>query len=487
MKIQLNKEGVSLSTHYIETLVLLYLPLEKFGISEKDSLLDFSVSDNDGIFYGSAELTFDGISTKKTLSIPVSEFPDETDKAKCFAGRLFLDLFSERFGYTPPWGIMTGVRPAHLAFELMRKGCSPEKSRNIIERYYLADHDKAKLAVTLALIDKELCEGMNGNEYSLYIGIPFCPTRCRYCSFVSYATDGLKSLLPEYMEKLSSEISSVTDVAKEVSLKLKSVYVGGGTPSILDEGALEHFLEHINRCTENESFEFDFEGGRPDTLTRKKLEILKKHGVKRLCINTQTTNDEILRLVGRNHTFEDYKRAFYDACELGFVINTDLIAGLPGESYESFCRSLDDVCTLNPQNITVHSFSLKKSSDYTVGGQRLDVTDKGISDMLSYCEKKMSMTGYHPYYMYRQKNTSGNLHNVGYTDSMEHMGLYNVYMMEGLHSVLACGAGASTKLVSGDMKTTEKIYNHKYPYEYLKADDDILKKKEVIKRFFENR
>ena len=222
-------------------------------------------------------------------------------------------------------------------------------------------------------------------------------------------------------------------------------------------------------------------------MTKEQLSILADCGVNRLSINTQSTYDTILQSVCRCHTFEDYKKAFFLAKNMDFAINTDLIAGLPGESVESFCKSIDDVLFISPDNFTVHSFSLKKSSEYTVCGQTFDNSDRSIDKMLSYSSLKMKEHRYFPYYMYRQKNTDGNFENVGYTNSENAIACYNIYMMEGFHSVLAAGAGASTKLVSRNLSTTGKIYNPKYPYEYLRAKDDILKNKEQILLFYKEK
>ncbi len=488
MRINLVSDDKKVGVQYIQSLVLLFMPCEKFSQSDEGgTVLDFFIEVTDGCFVGKAVLVYEETKTEKFLCERVSDYDGSGNSAKCFAGKLFLSLFSERFSYKPPWGIMTGVRPARFALEFLRCGKTKEETKNLLQKYYFADADKAELAILVALFDMDVLDSAQIREYSLYIGIPFCPSRCRYCSFVSYATPKLRSLLPEYISALSDEVDILCQTANEADLKLKSIYIGGGTPSVLDASQMKTFLERVRNAVGDGDFEFTYEAGRPDTVTEEKLSVLRDFGVTRLSINTQTTNDEILRSVGRNHTFNDYKKAYFAAKEKGFFVNTDLIAGLPGEAVESFQKSIDDVCALSPDNITVHSFSLKKSSEYTVSGQKLCSDDRHMERMLSYSSSKLSFNGYFPYYMYRQKNTDGNFENVGYTKEKEGVALYNVYMMEGFHSVLAAGAGASTKLVSKDLSTIGKLYNPKYPYEYLRDINDILKNKEQILSFYKEK
>ncbi len=488
MQIILDTDIPDISKHYIETLVLLYLPMEKFGENDTESSLFVSVKEKDGWYLGNIVYKENGNENIEELSLPQKSEGGYPLSAKSFVGKLFISLFGKLLSYYPPWGMLTGVRPARFALDIMEKGNSADMTKKILCENYLCTPEKASLAVDVAGFDKKLFESDNEKAYSLYIGIPFCPSRCRYCSFVSYSTDNLLSLLPEYINTLCDETGMLVKTANSLGLKLKSIYVGGGTPTVLDEKLLFSFLERLKDIIgDTNGIEFTFEAGRPDTVTKQKLLMLKESGVTRVSINTQTTNDDVLLSVGRRHTYADYLNAYGLAKDMGFSINTDLIAGLPGESVESFKKSIDDIIKISPDNITVHSFSLKKSSDYTVCGGKLDPKDKDISEMLSYSSKRMNRSGYYPYYMYRQKNTGGNFENVGYTKNDSSAALYNVYMMEGLISVLASGAGASTKLVSQDLSDTEKIYNPKYPFEYLRDKENILKHGHKICSFYENR
>lgn len=486
MKISLECSGCKVSELYIQSLVLLYLPLEKFGKNDDNCSLELFISKSEFKFFGKAELVFQQTETLENQTVNYEDFPLELDAAKNFVGRLIIGLFSKRFGFTPEWGMITGVKPARFAYDLSQKGFSDNKILELLKKCYLVQPQKAELSLKLSKIDKEVKQSSSDYQYSLYAGIPFCPTRCRYCSFVSCSTKKLGALLPDYIEKLLSEISSCKQTADKLGLTLKSLYVGGGTPSILDERLLAYFLEKLREYIHETDIEFTFEAGRPDTVTQKKLSLMKASGVNRVCINTQTTDNKILSSLGRGHTFEQYKDALFMAKDFGFVVNTDLIAGLPGETLSGFCKSVDDVLSLRPENITVHSFSLKKSSEYTVSGVRLaDNTD--IAKMLEYSEKTLCNAGYFPYYMYKHKNTAGNLENVGYSDKKGNICLYNIYMMEGIHSVIACGAGASSKLVSKDSSKSESIYNPKYPYEYLEASYDTRKKEKEIIDFYNNK
>lgn len=485
MKILLECFECKVSELYIQSLVLLYLPLEKFGKDDSDSELYVNIKKQENSFFGKAHLVYQNEKISCDFFGNYESFPAHLDKAKNFAGKLIIELFKKRFGFVPKWGMLTGVRPTRFAFDLSENGFSDRETVKLLCENYLVDPKKAELSVGISKIDKAVFDDSEEREYSLYVGIPFCPTRCKYCSFVSCATDKLKSLLPDYIEKLLKEIESVRRVSDNCGLKLKSIYVGGGTPSILDEHLLSSFLFKLRETNPENDIEFTFEAGRPDTVSEQKLSYMREYGVGRVCINTQTTDNKILASVGRGHTFEQYVSAFHLAKKYGFSVNTDLIAGLPRESLSGFCKSVDDCIKLCPENITVHSFSLKKSSDYTVCGTSISQNDNTFSQMLEYSETALSSAGYFPYYMYKHKNTAGNLENTGYSNSEKAIGLYNVYMMEGVHTVIACGAGASSKLVSRDRKS-KNIYNPKYPYEYLSDWCDIHKKEKEIIDFYEN-
>ncbi len=391
------------------------------------------------------------------------------------AGTAFYEAASSLTGYRPPWGVLTGVRPAKIASELMRFGYTPTRAAERITEKYLTAPHKASLAVTVSQAEDRLIRPELRRTCSVYIGIPFCPSRCSYCSFVSYTSPKLLSLIPDYLTALRTNIHTVFDTVRELGLTVSTVYIGGGTPTVLNEEQLCQLLETVNRETDVTGLEeFTLEAGRPDTITKEKLSIAKRLGVSRISVNTQTLNDDVLVSIGRHHTAEQFLRAYDMAKEAGIPhINVDLIAGLTGESAESFSTSVDWIIDLSPDNITVHTFSVKKAAE--IRQENASVYDaEGITAARSvdYAQSALTEAGYAPYYMYRQKNTVGNLENVGYARPGTE-GLYNIYMMEEVHSIFAAGASAVTKFVS-PMKEDgscriERIFEAKYPYEYLEA------------------
>lgn len=488
MKILLNcaqPDRFFVSEHYITTLVLLFRPNEKFGDREVDSL-SVALSEEQGILYGTASLTEKGTTTSHTEHVPAAFYSPTVDRAKAFVGKLIRGLFYTIDGYIPPWGSLTGVRPARFALGFLQKGLSPAQTEAILTEQFGVLPEKAALALRVARIDEAHLREQKPRSVSFYVGIPFCPTRCRYCSFTSYATDGLRALLPDYLEALLDELRQYADAARGLHLVPNSLYVGGGTPTVLSEKQLAGFVERLCRILPPQHFsEFTFEAGRPDTITPEKLRILRQAGVTRICINTQTTNDTVLSSIGRSHTAADFFHAVELARKYDFsVINTDLIAGLPEESTESFAKSLREVLALGLENVTVHAFTLKKSSEFTASGTRLSPADPTIAAMLALTEEATERAGYFPYYMYRQKNTGGNFENVGYARTRESICRYNVDMMEEFHTVLAAGAGASGKLVD-DALHVRKLHNPKYPYEYLKARDYIMENVKELSAFYE--
>ncbi|MBS7369765.1 MAG: coproporphyrinogen dehydrogenase HemZ, partial [Oscillospiraceae bacterium] len=318
--------------------------------------------------------------------------------------------------------------------------------------------------------------------FSLYVSIPFCPSRCSYCSFVSHSVDKAAGLIEEYLEKLIIELKGTADIARQLSLKLDTVYFGGGTPTTLSADELSRLFEALGAFDMGGVREFTVEAGRPDTITREKLLAIKSAGARRISVNPQTMRDSVLSAIGRRHSAADAEAAYHLAREIGFdSINMDLIAGLPTDDEEGFRYSLDRVCALSPENITVHSLSLKRAAELfhkqsgAVSGEAARMTD--------YAHETLAAQGYVPYYIYRQKNTADNRENTGYampgTES-----LYNIFVMEELQTVLAVGAGASTKLVDRAGGRIERLVNFKYPYEYIGRFDETMRTKQRVFEFF---
>ncbi len=472
----------------LEKLSRLFLPLEAFKIITDEpnepsgDLLFTKITEESGEKHLFVKLFLYGKSlcSKKTF-LKDEELNEELELA-CLA----FSLFVEACGFTPSWGILTGVRPSKLMMRHIEK--SGEKAAlEYFEKTLLVSPEKATLAKNVALKEKSIIRLSDDSSFSLYVSIPFCPTRCSYCSFVSHSvgTPSAKKLIPEYVNTLISELKLISKYAKENSLVLKSVYWGGGTPTTLDEGSLDKILTEIeNDFDFSQCLEYTVEAGRPDTVTKEKLETLKRHGVMRVSINPQSFNDNVLNVVKRNHTVSDMLEKYSLAREVGFKsINTDLIAGLPTDTLLSFKNSVDTAISLAPENITVHTLALKRSSEIVTENEG-DALNKSVTEnMIKYAEKALYEAGYEPYYMYRQSKSLGNLENVGWCKKGFEC-VYNVFMMEECHTILSVGAGAVTKLVKNGGEYIERIFNHKYPFEYISRFDELCERKKRITEFY---
>ncbi len=396
---------------------------------------------------------------------------------------LFL-LLKRLTGYTPPWGILTGVRPAKLMTNLCAKN-GEEKTCEYFSKELFVSDEKICLALFVSKKEQPIINQSKKNSFSLYISIPFCPTRCSYCSFVSHSNESAKKLMAPYTELLCRELEEAAKIAKRLSLELESVYIGGGTPTALTAPLLKKLTDCVARnfnITEN--CEYTIEAGRPDSVDTEKLEIIKNCGAKRISINPQTFSDSVLEAIGRRHTSKMTEEAMLAARELGFKnINMDLIAGLPTDTFESFQKTLSKTLSFEPENITVHTLALKRSSNL-VTEEREKGSATEAQKMLSFAFETLLKEGYEPYYMYRQSKCLGNLENVGWAKKGFEC-RYNVYMMEECHTVLACGAGAVTKLRSPVSADIERIFNFKYPYEYIDRFDELLERKEYAEEFYE--
>ena len=312
---------------------------------------------------------------------------------------------------------------------------------------------------------------------SMYISIPFCPTRCSYCSFISYATKKLFQLIPQYIERIIDEIKSTVSLIKVLGLKLKTIYIGGGTPTTLTSFQLEQILKTVCECTKGVQIdEFTVESGRPDTIDAEKLNVLKKYGVDRVSVNPQSLNDDVLLKIGRHHTVCDFFNSYELVRKHGFkMVNTDLIAGLDGDDFNSFKCTVDKIVELNPENVTVHTFSVKKSAQILRDDSAIYNKNGDLATLsVDYAYKTLINAGYLPYYMYRQKNTVSDLENVGYAKP-DAFGIYNVLMMGDGHTVFGVGAGSTTKLVKNvdGKRKILRIFSPKYPYEYLQDNQNI--------------
>ncbi len=391
---------------------------------------------------------------------------------------------TENNGGGKPWGILTGIRPAKIAVKALREGKSPEAVVEYFVKECGANLSKANLALEVALTEAPIIDKMYPDGVSLYIGIPFCPSRCLYCSFVTNGTERARRLMPEYIEALKKEIRYVSEIVKLNGDRIETVYIGGGTPTTLTPELLEDMLKCLYEYNDLSCVkEFTVEAGRPDTITEEKLTVLKDYGVGRISINPQTMNDETLKVIGRKHSVADIIEAFYLARRCGFDdINMDLIAGLPGENFEMFKHSLEEVEKLSPEDTTVHTLSIKRSSILNEYRDSYRMTDgEEVSRMVDYAREYMRSRGKIPYYMYRQKNQLGNLENVAYCKK-GHESLYNIYIMEELQTIISMGAGGVTKTVDRETDRIERIFNVKEAKDYIERLDEMLERKSVLIR-----
>lgn len=322
------------------------------------------------------------------------------------------------------------------------------------------------------------------NSVSLYISIPFCPSRCSYCTFTSHSVEKAAKLIPQYVTLLCSELEDIAVLIEELGLHLETVYMGGGTPTVLTAQQLDDVLSTVNRCFDMSGVrEITVEAGRPDTITAEKLSVLKKNGVERISINPQTMDDEVLAEIGRRHTAKDVKDAFALARTFNFnSINMDLISGLPGDNAEKFRRTIDEVLAMSPDNITLHTLTVKHGANLAPMAQ--SIFAKTVDEMNEYAYDEFAKAGYFPYYLYRQKGTVDNLENTGFCKPGKE-GIYNIFIMDETHSIISAGAGGVTKMKAPYGKKIERIFNFKYPYEYIERFELMNERKEQVKDFYE--
>ena len=406
---------------------------------------------------------------------------------KSFVNKKIYKELCKYTGKELAWGILTGVRPTKLAMKKVEEGCTDAEVENWFRENYMVTKKKAALSVEIAKREKALLERLDyKNGYSLYVGIPFCPTICSYCSFSSYPLHEWKEKVDAYLDALCKEITFVGKVSKDK--KLNTVYIGGGTPTTLEPEQLDRLLTHMESTFSYEDLqEFTVEAGRPDSITREKLEVLRKHHISRISVNPQTMQQKTLDLVGRKHTVEDVERIFHMARELGFDnINMDLIAGLPGETRADMQDTLRRIKALAPDSLTVHALAIKRAAKFGQEGRTMDLHSE-ISGMVEDAAECAEEMGLKPYYLYRQKNIAGNFENVGYAE-VDKAGIYNILIMEEKQSIVAVGAGASTKIVlpkgkeipdqkTGDLKNIVRVENVKDVKEYIARIDEMIERK----------
>ena len=379
----------------------------------------------------------------------------------------------------PAWGALAGVRPTKITTKHLLEGGTPASADRLMRDVYYVTPERRQLAVDCSESTVKAVSLMDKDDLSVYVGIPFCPTRCSYCSFVSRTVGKKTELLDKYLAALEREIQVTARLMKESGKHLLTLYIGGGTPSILSTPQMIHLLDTLRESFDfSRCIEFTVEGGRPDTLDLEKLRAIREHGADRMSINPQTMEDSVLRACGRPHTGADVIRAYRQAEEAGFsAINMDLIAGLPTDDFDGFRRSLDAVASLNPANITVHTLALKKGADLFEKREGLSTAEE-VSRMVDYSNAALRNLSYKPYYLYRQKYMSGSFENVGW--SREGLDcLYNIYMMEELHTIVSLGGGGMNKVNLPD-GTLQRFHNPKFPEQYIEMIDSVCRQKEEL-------
>ncbi len=469
------------SSYEIEQLCRLFYPEKNITSSKELTESDEFVRIYDANGVITAHLNVDGemLSNQGVLN------ENEVSRELMYA-QLLYKLLIQKTGFNPPWGMLTGVRPIKLLRSFCKK-IGEEAALNKLRTDYFVSEEKLRLAQRTYSIETPLLDSCRDDSFSLYISIPFCPTRCAYCSFVSQTVAQAKHLLPQYVDLLVKEIGITARVAKELGIKLDTVYMGGGTPTTLSAEQLARVLGAVGENFDLSSIrEFTVEAGRPDTITKEKLMAIKNAGVGRISINPQTMNDAILNNIGRKHTVEQTIEAFYNAREQGFNdINMDLIAGLYGDSVDGFSKTVDDVIALDPEGITVHTLSMKRASNIVIDGQANYSANNGdCAEMLRNADTKLTVAGYKPYYLYRQTRMLGNLENVGWSKPGNE-GLYNIFIMDESHTILGVGAGAVTKLCKPKSTYIERVFNYKFPYEYISRFDMLMERKKGVADFYE--
>ena len=379
----------------------------------------------------------------------------------------------------PAWGALSGVRPTKLTTKHLLEGGTEKSAAKLMENTYFVTPQRAKLSLDCSKATVQAASLLEPEDVSLYVGIPFCPTRCAYCSFVSRTIGKRTELMEPYLAALHKELRHTAALLANSGRKVRTIYIGGGTPTTLTTAQMEALL---NCITENfdlsRCIEFTVEGGRPDTLDQEKLSAIRTCGADRMSINPQTMHDSVLKACGRRHNASDVETAYSQAVNAGFdAINMDLIAGLPTDDFDGFKDSLDRVIALNPANITVHTLAIKKGADLYEKREGLS-PDEEVARMVDYAEEALRSAGYHPYYLYRQKYMSGSFENVGWCRPGTAC-LYNIYMMEELHTIISVGGGGMNKVNLPD-GTLRRFHNPKFPEQYIEMIDDVLRQKEEL-------
>jgi len=472
----------------VEQIMLILLPEQRPEYPDTqpqpgDIWASSSLTQSDGLMQAVTRISLGDQVSEASSQVETSQLTDALTRDRLLQRILKQSFYKAALpllDQAPDWGALTGIRPAKLASRALEEGLTEEETRARFRQEYFVSPQRTELALEAAKAGLEIKRSLRPEELSLYIGIPFCPTRCAYCSFVSADVQKALKLVTPFLEALDKEIDAVAAILPKAGAVIRSIYIGGGTPTTLSAEQLDHLLGHIRSAFDlSRLSEFTVEAGRPDTITLEKMAVLRRHNVDRVSVNPQSMEDHVLQAMGRNHTAADIITAYNTAREAGLsAVNMDLIAGLPKDTVEGFRYTMDTVLAMDPENITVHTLALKKGSRLMMERQGLP-TGAETAQMLDYAWSSLAKAGYRPYYLYRQKYMSGALENIGWCKP-GFEGLYNVCIMEELHTILALGAGGSTKLTDPSTGRIVRMTNPKYPYEYIQRIDQLCQEKEEL-------
>ena len=473
----------------IEQSLLAFFPDERpvYEGETGDSHAEVTLREGKTYATGVTELTYGGKTARGEARVRITGVSDEYERERLRQRALKLSFFRaarDVTGVTPSWGALTGIRPAKLVRSMLEEGMTPGQADRVLRDTYCVSPARRRLALESAEAGLRAKRGLRPEEISLYVGIPFCPTRCAYCSFVSQAVEKSFGLMEPYLEALLGEITRAARTVRDLGLRVKSFYMGGGTPTTLSADQMNRLLTHLNHNFDlSGCAEYCIEAGRPDTIDREKLQVLLDHGCNRISVNPQSLEDGVLQAIGRRHTAADIEKTMSLATSMGFAhVNMDLIAGLPADTPEGFRRTLDKCLDFGADNITVHTLALKKGSRILLEGQSIPPA-QAVGEMLDYSISALRGANFHPYYLYRQKYMSGSFENIGWCISGAE-GLYNIYIMEELHSILSLGAGGSTKMVDPAAGRIERVFHAKYPNEYIIRPEKIQQNLEEFSAFY---
>jgi oxygen-independent coproporphyrinogen-3 oxidase len=488
MVVQMNREDF---IYEVKTFFKVCFPNEVISFTTlTNRSFDFDIQIEDDFlsvsYYSEGQLKYNSDASKEQIQF-IGAITDRVEKRKEQKKLMKLLISNVTYfitGKEQPWGILTGIRPTKLVFNLRKLYRNDtNKIVEILNKDYKLSDEKIQLMLKISDKEHAILSKNKPNEINLYIGIPFCPTKCLYCSFTSFPIDKWQSHIMDYITALKKEISFISDELLKGQLnQIRSIYIGGGTPTSLDEATLEVLLEAVKDAFPLEQIEeYTVEAGRPDTITREKLLLLKRYGVDRISINPQTMNQKTLDLIGRKHTPEDIINTYEMAKEIGFkTINMDLIVGLPDETPEDVRNTIEQIKKMAPNNLTVHTMAIKRGSALSDHEEKYSyASSESIEEMISITSQGALEMGLEPYYLYRQKHMVGNFENVGYA-KREHECIYNVEIIEEKTNIIALGVGGITKIVTQDGKIINRIENTKDVAGYISRIDEMIDRKRGI-------